>query len=65
MIVLNYAENGSLRNYLDKEYSKLNWSKKIDYLRDIILGLKCIHEKELFHRDLHIGNILIFLPQFS
>ncbi|EXX58464.1 Ypk2p [Rhizophagus irregularis DAOM 197198w] len=60
MMVLNYAENGSLRNYLDKEYSKLNWSKKIDYLRDIILGLKCIHEKELIHRDLHIGNILKF-----
>ncbi|RGB42320.1 kinase-like domain-containing protein, partial [Rhizophagus diaphanus] len=60
MMVLNYAENGSLRNYLDKEYSKLNWSKKIDYLREIILGLRCIHEKELIHRDLHIGNILKF-----
>jgi serine/threonine protein kinase len=58
MMVLDYAEDGSLRNYLDKEYSKLNWDKKIGYLQDVILGLKCIHDKELIHRDLHIGNIL-------
>ncbi|CAB4438570.1 unnamed protein product [Rhizophagus irregularis] len=58
MMVLDYAEDGSLRNYLDKEYSRLNWIKKIDYLRYIIIGLECIHEKELIHRDLHIGNIL-------
>ncbi|GBC11175.1 kinase-like domain-containing protein [Rhizophagus irregularis DAOM 181602=DAOM 197198] len=60
MMVLNYAEDGSLRNYLDKEYNKLNWDKKIVHLRYIIDGLKCIHEKELVHRDLHIGNILKF-----
>ncbi|PKY63193.1 kinase-like protein, partial [Rhizophagus irregularis] len=58
IMVLDYAEDGSLRNYLDKEYNKLNWDKKIDYLRYIVDGLKCIHEKELVHRDLHIGNIL-------
>uniref|UniRef100_U9TFL2 Protein kinase domain-containing protein n=1 Tax=Rhizophagus irregularis (strain DAOM 181602 / DAOM 197198 / MUCL 43194) TaxID=747089 RepID=U9TFL2_RHIID len=58
MMVLDYAEDGSLRDYLDKNYSILNWDKKIGYLQDAILGLRCIHEKELFHRDLHIGNIL-------
>ncbi|GET52784.1 uncharacterized protein OCT59_016994 [Rhizophagus irregularis] len=55
MMILDYAEGGSLRNYLDENYSILNWDKKIGYLRDAILGLKYIHEKELFHRDLHIG----------
>ncbi|CAB4445271.1 unnamed protein product [Rhizophagus irregularis] len=58
MMILDYAEDGSLRDYLDKNYSILNWDKKIGYLQDAILGLKCIHEKELLHRDLHIGNIL-------
>ncbi|RGB31427.1 hypothetical protein C1646_764117 [Rhizophagus diaphanus] len=58
MMVLDYAEDGSLRNYLDKEYNKLKWNKKIDYMYDIIIGLERIHEKELIHRDLHIGNIL-------
>ena len=32
MMVLDYAENGSLRNYLDKEYDKLSWKTKFDYL---------------------------------
>ncbi|CAB4442367.1 unnamed protein product [Rhizophagus irregularis] len=58
MMVLDYAEDGSLRNYLDREYSKLNWDEKIEYMFDIITGLYRIHNKELIHRDLHIGNIL-------
>ena len=61
MMVLEYAEDGSLRNYLDKEYNNnLNWNQIFEYLQNIIVGLKCIHEKELIHRDLHIGNILKF-----
>ena len=59
MMVLDYAENGSLRNYLDKEYDKLSWKTKFFGLWDIAVGLR-IHEKELIHRDLHIGNILSF-----
>jgi serine/threonine protein kinase len=57
-MVLDYAENGSLRKYLDIFYNELNWSKKISCLHSIAHGLKDIHEKELIHRDLHIGNIL-------
>ncbi|CAB4441067.1 unnamed protein product [Rhizophagus irregularis] len=57
-MVLEYAENGSLRNYLNANYDKLSWSDKINYLHSIAHGLKDIHEEELIHRDLHIGNIL-------
>ena len=60
IMVLEYAEHGSLRNYLDKEYDKLSWKTKIHDLYRIAYGLKDIHEKELIHRDLHIGNILKF-----
>jgi serine/threonine protein kinase len=58
MMVLDYAEGGSLRNYLDKRHSELNWYEKISCLQNAIFGLEFIHEKELIHRDLHIGNIL-------
>ncbi|GES77244.1 kinase-like domain-containing protein [Rhizophagus clarus] len=58
IMVLEYAVNGSLRNYLDKCYDKLSLSDKINYLHCIAHGLKDIHEKGLIHRDLHIGNIL-------
>jgi serine/threonine protein kinase len=57
-MVLNYAKDGSLRNYLDKNYNRLDLYSKIGYLQDITLGLISIHKKELIHRDLHIGNIL-------
>ncbi|RIA80353.1 kinase-like domain-containing protein [Glomus cerebriforme] len=58
MMVLNYAENGSLRNYLDDCYNDLSWKEKIENLHDIADGLDQIHANELIHRDLHIGNIL-------
>jgi serine/threonine protein kinase len=58
IMVLDYAENGSLRKYLDINYNELSWSKKINCLHSIAHGLRDIHEKELIHRDLHIGNIL-------
>uniref|UniRef100_U9UFR7 Protein kinase domain-containing protein n=1 Tax=Rhizophagus irregularis (strain DAOM 181602 / DAOM 197198 / MUCL 43194) TaxID=747089 RepID=U9UFR7_RHIID len=54
----HYAEGGNLRNYLNGNYDKLSWSDKINYLHSIAHGLKDIHEEELIHRDLHIGNIL-------
>ena len=59
MMVLEYAKDGSLRNYLNKIFSILNWKDKFQYLYYIAFGLEIIHENELTHRDLHIGNVLI------
>ena len=56
MMVLQYAENGSLRNYLN--LNTLSWKDKLYSLQEIARGLNKIHNNELTHRDLHIGNIL-------
>ncbi|GET64731.1 kinase-like domain-containing protein [Rhizophagus irregularis DAOM 181602=DAOM 197198] len=45
MMVLEYAEDGSLRNYLNKSYSGLNWEYKLRYLYYIAEGL-IIRESE-------------------
>ena len=60
IMVLDYAKNGSLRNYLDTNYDKFSWELKFFELWRIAIGLHSIHMKELIHRDLHIGNILSY-----
>ncbi|CAG8515220.1 8329_t:CDS:2 [Diversispora eburnea] len=58
-LVLEYCENGNLREYLRKYEYQLNWPKKITMCRDIAHGLRCIHNEGITHRDLHSKNILI------
>jgi serine/threonine protein kinase len=58
-MVLEYAKNGSLRNYLDTNYNNLSWNDKIYHLLNIACGIQHIHNNELIHRDLHVGNLLM------
>src|SRR4051812_39858999 len=44
---------------MNKNYENFNWSKKLEALVNIINGLKVIHEKQMVHRDLHSGNLLL------
>src|SRR5688572_20448912 len=57
MIVMRYAENGSLRKNL-QNIVKDKWINKLLKLKDIISGLDTIHQKQLIHCDFHHGNIL-------
>src|SRR5207244_95702 len=59
MIVMQYANNGSLLSYLDQNINKLTWKKKLDYLNDIADYLDTIHDEGLVHCDLHGGNIVL------
>ncbi|RIA90145.1 kinase-like domain-containing protein [Glomus cerebriforme] len=56
MIVMSYAKEGSLRKCLFN-IVKLKWQYKLQLLKNIILGLKIIHESELVHCDLHDDSI--------
>ena len=53
---MSYMEDGSLQNYLTKDFKTLKWKNKIIILGQIIKGLKDIHEKEIIHHDLHSGK---------
>ena len=57
MIVMRYAEDGSLRKNL-QNIVKNKWVIKLLKLQDIISGLNKIHQQQLIHCDLHHGNIL-------
>jgi serine/threonine protein kinase len=58
MMVMRYAEDGSLRKLLDKRYETLTWKQKIFILYFIARGLNQIHKAGLVHKDFHSGNIV-------
>ncbi|GBC02281.1 hypothetical protein RclHR1_04540005 [Rhizophagus clarus] len=58
-LVLEYANEGNLRAYLEKKFTSLKWKDKIQMALDITNGLKFLHSKGIIHRDLHSKNILV------
>ncbi|GBC05823.1 hypothetical protein RclHR1_06450001 [Rhizophagus clarus] len=59
ILVLEYANEGNLREYLKEKFTSLEWSDKIQMALNIANGLKFLHSKEIIHRDLHSKNILV------
>jgi serine/threonine protein kinase len=57
-MVLEYAEGGNFINYLNKNCRDFNWFSGLKVLINIIEGLSEIHQRQMVHRDFHIGNIL-------
>jgi serine/threonine protein kinase len=51
-MVLEYANEGNLRDYLKNKFDSLQWENKIQMALDITCGLKCLHSKNIIHRDL-------------
>jgi len=60
MMVMEYAENGSLRQLLNDNFNSLNWSEKLYNLYFIARGLNKIHEKGLWNR-----KYVFFLIEFN
>src|SRR5437879_4259266 len=65
MIVMQYADNGSLPSHLDQNINKLTWKMKLQYLYYIAWHLREIHKMSLIHCDLHGGNIVLTKHNWS
>src|SRR2546430_5294354 len=59
MIVMQYANNGSLLSYLNQNINKLTWKMKLWALYDVAGYLCMVHNAGLVHCDLHGGNIVL------
>ncbi|RIA87873.1 kinase-like domain-containing protein [Glomus cerebriforme] len=59
IMVLQYANQGNLREYLKNNFDSLQWKDKVRMALDITFGLKYLHSREIIHRDLHAKNILV------
>ena len=58
MMVLQYAKDGNLREYLKINFNNINWKQKLLNLHWLSLRLMSIHELDIVHQDFHPGNIL-------
>ncbi|RHZ83286.1 hypothetical protein Glove_97g82 [Diversispora epigaea] len=58
MMVLQYFKGGSLRNYLNNNFSGISWRRKLYYIKILAYKFSEIHKLDIVHRDFHPGNIL-------
>ncbi|OWA54576.1 putative Mitogen-activated protein kinase kinase kinase 7 [Hypsibius exemplaris] len=60
-LVMEYADNGSLKSYIHGEPRKdYTWTRVKKWMEDIFAGVSQIHLLDIVHRDLNPKNILLF-----
>lgn len=61
MLILQYANVKSLNDSttLKNFSSSLSWTEKKELFKTIVQAIKLLHESNLIHKNLHLGNILL------
>ncbi|RHZ71569.1 hypothetical protein Glove_256g200 [Diversispora epigaea] len=57
-MVLKYAEDGNLREYLKINFNNINRNQKLYNLSNLSYKLMNVHRLDIVHQDFHPGNIL-------
>ncbi|GBC14218.2 kinase-like domain-containing protein [Rhizophagus irregularis DAOM 181602=DAOM 197198] len=52
-LVMEYADSGSLNNYLKENFEKLVWEDKLKFAYQLASAVSCLHDEDIIHRDLH------------
>ncbi|RIB25823.1 kinase-like domain-containing protein [Gigaspora rosea] len=59
MMILQFANGGNLREFLNEKFSKLQWEEKYRIAGELAEGLSFLHNNNIIHRNLHPKNILV------
>ncbi|RHZ79850.1 hypothetical protein Glove_140g77 [Diversispora epigaea] len=59
MIILEYVNEGSLRQYLKTNFQKLDWNAKLNLAKQIANVLMFLHSNDIIHGKFNSENILI------
>ena len=57
-LLMDLCEGGDLYSYI-KEHGKLDESEIFHLSYQLAMGLKYLHDQNVIHRDLKLGNILL------
>ena len=65
LLVLEYADSGTLRRYLEKTFESISWSLKLKFAHEITSAVMCLHENDIIHRDLvnKLHKFMIFFKK--
>ncbi|CAB4477973.1 unnamed protein product [Rhizophagus irregularis] len=59
LLVMEFADSGTLHEYLKNNFSNLTWDDKYKLAYQLTSAVSCLHNEGIVHRDLHSGNILV------
>ncbi|CAB4438762.1 unnamed protein product [Rhizophagus irregularis] len=59
LLVIEYADGGTLRDYLKNNFRKLTWDDKYSLAYQLACSVLCLHDEGIVHRDLHSCNVLV------
>ena len=59
-LVLEYADGGTLKTYLDGHFNELEWDDKLSLASQLVSAIMCLHEHDIIHRDL-VTYYIIFI----
>ena len=65
---MEYADSGTLRNYLKENFSELTWDDKVKLALQLAYAVMCLHDEKIVHRDLVIRlcyNLFYFILLLS
>ena len=65
LLVLEYADNGTLRNYLQQNSESIDWDLKLRFAYEIASAISCLHENNIIHRDLVTKLLHILQNHYS
>ena len=51
---MEYADGGTLRDYLKKNFDRLTWNDKYNLAYQLACSISCLHDEGIVHRDLVI-----------
>ncbi|GBC49695.2 kinase-like domain-containing protein [Rhizophagus irregularis DAOM 181602=DAOM 197198] len=58
-LVMEYANGGTLREYLKEHFDNLTWNNKFNMAFQLACAILCLHDEGIIHRDLHSKNVLV------